>query len=364
MRIIKLSAVLVFVLVNSFLAAAVELSDYEYTRELNVNCTDFLGYAKVIPDGNMILNSQNMNNIYVDSEYFITKEGETKNMNWFAKDSNTENLELLKDTLDGNDFTYYLVKNQNEVEIELKNPYVQTFNKMVIRVKDSEINYIKFADITNEDIPTFSTSKDGFVYTYIFDKKISADDVRPSIFFNNILKISEIEFYDMDETPSLYFYVNNDCKRTFNVYYGSFGENLQAYQRRDASRIIDAKMNVEKVNNLYNGDFDKDGILNSNDNCPRVSNNDQKDINYNGIGDACEDFDSDGIMNINDNCPETYNYEQTDVDQDGIGDACDKEDGRFSERNKYIFYITAVIIVGMFAFIGYLLMSDKKDSKK
>jgi gliding motility-associated-like protein len=36
-----------------------------------------------------------------------------------------------------------------------------------------------------------------------------------------------------------------------------------------------------------------------------------------------EDHDFDGILDINDNCPTTYNQDQADIDHDGIGDACD-----------------------------------------
>jgi len=49
------------------------------------------------------------------------------------------------------------------------------------------------------------------------------------------------------------------------------------------------------------------------DNCKFVKNEDQKDTDRDGIGNAC------------DNCPTIYNEEQTDSDGDGEGDYCDKD---------------------------------------
>ncbi|HKQ47863.1 MAG TPA: thrombospondin type 3 repeat-containing protein [Phycisphaerae bacterium] len=71
-------------------------------------------------------------------------------------------------------------------------------------------------------------------------------------------------------------------------------------------------------------DIDGDGIRDSQDNCPTVSNPDQADCDQDGVGDACSaDPDNDGVPNACDNCPSIANPDQTDSDGDGIGDACD-----------------------------------------
>lgn len=73
-------------------------------------------------------------------------------------------------------------------------------------------------------------------------------------------------------------------------------------------------------------DADGDGIADATDNCPSISNPDQRDDDQDGIGDTCDaliDTDGDGIADAADNCPFISNPDQRDDDQDGIGRACD-----------------------------------------
>jgi len=73
-------------------------------------------------------------------------------------------------------------------------------------------------------------------------------------------------------------------------------------------------------------DDDGDGVPESTDNCPTISNSDQADADGNGIGDACDaDNDGDGVPDSTDNCPTVSNPGQTDADGNGVGDACDTD---------------------------------------
>ena len=81
-------------------------------------------------------------------------------------------------------------------------------------------------------------------------------------------------------------------------------------------------------------DWDGDGALDNQDNCPRRYNPDQADADGDGVGDVCDncaelanpdqaDADEDSRGDACDNCPLLHHVDQTDSDGDGLGDVCD-----------------------------------------
>ncbi|HYV85401.1 MAG TPA: thrombospondin type 3 repeat-containing protein [Patescibacteria group bacterium] len=117
--------------------------------------------------------------------------------------------------------------------------------------------------------------------------------------------------------------------------------------------------NCPNVSNPDQRDSDNDGRGDACDNCPFAANPDQRDSDGDGFGDVCDncvnfananqadcdgdrvgdvcdncgcsnpgnpdqtDSDGDGIGDVCDNCPIVANPSQVDTDQDGLGDACD-----------------------------------------
>jgi len=116
-----------------------------------------------------------------------------------------------------------------------------------------------------------------------------------------------------------------------------------------------AVVGVLPVLDTWSHDYDEDGIVNGDDNCPFVANSGQEDGDSDDVGDVCdncdgesnpsqEDTDSDGVGDVCDvcaghddgedadsddipdgcdNCPAESNPGQEDFDNDGKGDACD-----------------------------------------
>jgi thrombospondin type 3 repeat protein len=80
---------------------------------------------------------------------------------------------------------------------------------------------------------------------------------------------------------------------------------------------------VATLRNWNGSDVDRDGIPNAADDCSRVANRDQADLDRDRIGDACDpDVDNDGVSNADEALRHT-DPRRADTDGDGVGDAKD-----------------------------------------
>lgn len=89
--------------------------------------------------------------------------------------------------------------------------------------------------------------------------------------------------------------------------------------------------NIEDVNielsQEAQSDLDEDGVIDVLDNCPRVANVNQENIDGDSFGDACDrDIDGDNFANGMDNCPLSFNPMQEDINGRGIGAVCSQGD--------------------------------------
>ncbi len=86
----------------------------------------------------------------------------------------------------------------------------------------------------------------------------------------------------------------------------------------------DACDNCPETTNEGQRDSDGDELGDACDNCPAIRNPDQADHEGDGLGDPCDpDDDDDGIPDLVDSCPLTFDPVGADTDWDGLGDACD-----------------------------------------
>ena len=133
--------------------------------------------------------------------------------------------------------------------------------------------------------------------------------LRFSFWHTQSLVINEIEIYGAFTAQVIFFAKSG---KDYKLYYGNKQASAPSY---DISLLFTKKttpflaLEQQQHNDNYKFDSDNDNAII--DNCPTISNPDQKDTDGDGIGDLC------------DNCPNTANSDQKDKDDDGIGDLCD-----------------------------------------
>jgi hypothetical protein len=137
----------------------------------------------------------------------------------------------------------------------------------------------------------------------------------------------------------------------------------EAGELATAKEVVASELLPFKANPAYiSADVDADGIQDAFDNCPKLANQDQQDVDRNGVGDTCEDFDRDGIINAKDNCPDQPNRDQLDSDGDGLGDACDKVESRLTESQPWLPWagigFAALVLIGLTFVVARSMHAD------
>ena len=124
-----------------------------------------------------------------------------------------------------------------------------------------------------------------------------------------------------DETPC----GDQECSSLYSCEYFGFSDSDDD-DICDQWDTIDDSLEEEAEEEVAS-DYDADGIIDDNDNCPMTANADQADADSDGTGDSCDtDSDGDGVVNASDNCPSTANADQLDTDSDDDGNECDTDD--------------------------------------
>ena len=173
---------------------------------------------------------------------------------------------------------------------------------------------VNFSQVQQSDISRFSPKSIKIVF-----EKTGDSEIREKIKIQELSLIKKFFTAQVSGiTPNVpvYFYSYSFCP---NV------KILTEWQRTIwgiPNIILNFSTNLSYTETI--SDSDKDGIKDNADNCKTLSNNNQKDINQNGVWDVCEfDSDADTIPDEIDTCRNAANPDQKDDDGDGIGNACD-----------------------------------------
>ena len=194
---------------------------------------------------------------------------------------------------------------------------IHIFNENGDEVTKQWFNNRDFADnLSNEKsyFDVIDINNDGFKDIF-FRNKFRVDKNHTSILLNNGSSFKLIQLKTENDGYSIPYDINNDKEYEFF----SFWVEKESKSPDDLVKLYYIDYSKSSA------DYDGDGIVDDDDNCPYKYNPNQIDSDNDGIGDKCFDTDDekDGIKYQDDNCPNIWNSLQRDNDGNGIGDLCD-----------------------------------------
>lgn len=189
---------------------------------------------------------------------------------------------------------------------------------------------------------------------------------------SNLLRLAELEFTTTNRQSTtkqqISFYASEGDNFTLWMQ-PAFGQKRISTTQNTPSRAEPSApvfdLPQARKNPVFNNDFDRDGIMDQKDLCPKIADPENSDKDKNGKGDVCEDPDQDGYMSLMDNCPFKYNPGQSDLDVDGLGDLCDMTEDRSSEQSTLWINLSfgAMILLLLFL-IGRSALKSAREKKK
>jgi len=180
---------------------------------------------------------------------------------------------------------------------------------------DNTLNLIDKVDITSENIHLFvltGLSDGGFAATCA-DSGITYYVDYLCYFNSDGELIEKIDITSDIPSPRHYRDIHLAGLRDGGVMVSKYGSSKVWIYHSPPEEVDLGSYGVGSIaGNIFELDWDDDGIYNQVDNCPEDYNPGQENSDGDGLGDAC------------DNCPYVTNPDQDDYDGDGVGDVCDE----------------------------------------
>lgn len=243
---------------------------------------------------------------------------------FYQTNENKDKIVGQKMSDDGGTYLY------DKVEIEFMDKYG------IIKEKGEKINHNKLTSHFTRQGMTFSPNGRFFFFVHDDDEDVDSEYTGIYVYYLDYENYNKL-FSDENELLIQAILVGFHNLQ-YDPDYGSArlveleGIAARKIQNYDIHQLVLHNTGTDR-NEHYSvlhykvGDYDKDDVKDIYDNCPFVSNDNQQDLDGDGIGDACDkDIDGDGFLNEEDNCPylpNGYNYEIyfcLDEDEDEVCD--------------------------------------------